>query len=106
MQSINKARAHLNFHEDTQCVPVDHDKQLFDYSMDRVGYTEKYYSHYKCSGNGLNEWLKVPAIAAQQCRILYSRNHACLHIINIIIVCMESIISLEWKTYQVTQCYI
>lgn len=55
MNAINKATAHLNFHEDTQCMPVDHNKQLFDYSMDRVGYTEKYNGHYKCSGNGLNE---------------------------------------------------
>lgn len=36
MNAINKATAHLNFHKDTQCVPVDRDTQLFDYNMDRV----------------------------------------------------------------------
>lgn len=41
MNAINKATAHLNFHNNTQCVPVDHDKLIFDYNMDRVIQTEE-----------------------------------------------------------------
>ncbi len=94
MNAINKATAHLNFHKDTQRVPVDHDKQLFDYNMDMVMQIEEMA---KCRGN-------VKCMGESSCLILYLRNHACLHVI---IAYMENTmygeyyICLEWKTYQV-----
>ncbi len=63
MNAINKATAHLNFHKDTQCVPVDHDKQLFDYNMDRVMQIEEMAVINVVEM--LNVWVKGPAFAAQ-----------------------------------------
>ncbi len=101
MNAINKATAHLNFHKDTQRVPVDHDKQLVDYNMDMVMQIEEM-ANINVE-EMLNVWVKVPAFAAQQCRILYPRNHARLLIITYMENTMygEYYICLEWKTYQV-----
>lgn len=104
MNAINKATAHLNFHKDTQCVPVDHDKQLFDYNMDRVMQIEE--MAIINVEEMLNVWVKVPAFAAQQCRILYWRNHACLHVIIAYMYGEYYIYIWNGKHIRLTQCYI